>query len=102
MTLGEAIAQVAPLYNLALIIIAVILFLVMFSYGQRFAYIKPWKILFVGIIILIAETLMTILRSLGLIKFHPAIFPFFELIIITAFIYMLLLQKQYVKTGKKE
>lgn len=101
--LGLAIASVAPLYNLGLAIIATILFIKLFSYeSSRFAYVKPWKILFFGFILFIIETVMTILRSLNLISFHPAIFPLFEMIIITSFIYMLLLQKQFIKTGEKD
>ncbi len=102
MTFGEALGTVAPYYNLVLALIALALFLHLFSYeSKRFAYIKPWKILFLGFILFIIETVMTILRGAGLIKFHPAIFPFFEMVIVTMFIYMILLQKQYVKTGKK-
>ena len=103
MTLGESVAAVAPLYNLALAIICIVLFVKLFSYSnKRFAYVKPWKILFFGFILFIVETVMTILRSLGTIKFNPAIFPIFEMVIITSFIYMLLLQKQFAKTGKMD
>ena len=102
MTLGTAIAQVAPLYNLALVIVVIILFIKIFSYGERFAYLKPWKLLFIGIIVLVVETLMTVLRGAGVIQFHPAIFAAFEFVIVGIFIYVLLLQKQFVKTGKKE
>ena len=103
MTLGESVAMVAPLYNLALAVIALIMFFRLFRYEERkFAYLKPWKILLIGFILFIVETVMTILRGQGVISFHPAIFPLFEMVVITLFIYMLLLQKQYVKTGKKE
>ena len=103
MILGESIAMVAPLYNLALAIIVLMMFIKLFRYEERkFAYLKPWKILFAGFILFIVETVMTILRGQGVISFHPAVFPLFEMIVITLFIYMLLLQKQYVKTGKKE
>jgi len=103
MTLGEAVAQVAPLYNLVLVIIAIILFIILFKQdSSKFAYYRPWKILFFGIIIFVVETIMTILRGNGIIAFHPAIFAGFEFVIISLFIFMLLLQKQFVKTGKKE
>ncbi len=101
--LGTAVGMVAPYYNLVFAIISLILFLKLFSFGERrFAYIKPWRIAFFGFILFIIETIMTILRGLGYIQFHPAVFPLFEMVIITSFIYMLLLQKQFVKTGKKE
>ncbi|MEK6887036.1 MAG: hypothetical protein AABW88_04335 [Nanoarchaeota archaeon] len=103
MSLGESVAAVAPFYNLAFAIICVILFIKLFSYSKaKFAYIKPWKILFFGFILFIVETIMTILRGLGMLKFHPAIFPVFEMLILTSFIYMLLLQKQFAQTGKKD
>ena len=101
MTLGQSVAMVAPYYNLALAIICLFLFIKLFSYGgYKFAYVKPWKILFFGFVLFIIETVMTILRGLGMIKFHPAVFPVFEMVIVTSFIYMLLLQKQFAKTGK--
>ena len=103
MPLGPAVALVAPWYNLVLVCVVISLFIKLFSYSKsRFAYIKPWNLLFAGILIFVVETLMTILRSLGYITFHPAIFPLFEMAMITLFIYMLLLQMQYVKTGKKD
>lgn len=103
MAIGEAVAIVAPYYNLVLIVITLILFRRLFSFSsKRFAYIKPWKLLFTAMMILVVETLMTILRAMGLIKFSPAIFPAFEMAMITLFIYMLLLQKQFAKTGKKD
>ncbi|HIH39731.1 TPA: hypothetical protein HA219_03360 [Candidatus Woesearchaeota archaeon] len=103
MTLGQSVAMVAPYYNLVFAVICVVLFIKLFSYSsKRFAYVKPWKILFFGFILFIIETVMTILRGLGIIKFHPAIFPAFEMVIVTSFIYMLLLQKQFAKTGKMD
>jgi len=103
MAIGQAVGLVAPYYNLVLALVVVILFIKLFSYdSSRFAYLKPWKILFAGFIIFIVETIMTILRGLGYISFHPAIFGLFEMTIITLFIYMILLQKQYVQTGKKD
>lgn len=103
MSLGAAFGMAAPYYNLVFAVIALLLFLHLFSYeSKRFAYIKPWKILFIGFILFIVETAMTILRGQGLIKFHPAIFPGFEFVIIGLFIYMILLQRQYIKTGRKD
>jgi hypothetical protein len=103
MSLGEAVGMVAPYYNLALVIIVLFLFAKLFSFNsKKFAYIKPWKLLLIALIIFVVETAMTILRGLAIISFHPAIFPAFEMIMITLFIYMILLQKQYAKTGKKD
>lgn len=101
--LGTAVGMVAPYYNLALALIAFVLFLKLFKFeDKKFAYIKPWKLLFTGFMLFIIEEVMTVLRALGQISFDPAIFPLFEMVIVTLFIYILLLQKQYVKSGKKE
>lgn len=101
-TLAKALGFVAPWYNLALVTIVVLLFLKLFDIRNKKVYTKPWKMVFVGVLIFIVEEVMTVLRSLGLISFHPAIFPMFEVVIISLFIYALLLQKQYVSTGKRE
>ena len=103
MATGQAVGLVAPYYNLALAVIVIVLLFKLFSYSSsRFSYSKPWKVFLYGFSIFIIETIMTILRGLGYITFHPAIFPLFEMTIITLFIYMILLQKQYVQTGKKD
>ena len=103
MGLGEAIGMAAPLYNLAFIILVILLFIRLFSYPQqKFAYFKPWKLLTFAIGVAVLETIMTILRGFGTISFHPAVFGIFEMVILVTFIYMILLQKQFVKTGKKE
>ncbi|MBN2420989.1 hypothetical protein JXB27_01785 [Candidatus Woesearchaeota archaeon] len=103
MTLAESVAMVAPYYNAVLIIILFVMFFKLFSHDSRkFAYIKPWKLLFVALVIFLAETVMTALKMLGLIDYPWIIFGFFEMAIITLFIYMLLLQKQFIKTGKKD
>ncbi len=101
-TLGTALGFVAPFYNLGLVIVAIILFIWLFKLTNRKVYQKPWRLVFVGVLIFVVEEAMTVLRSLGAITFPPAIFPFFEMIILGLFIYTLLLQKQYVRTGKRE
>jgi len=103
MGLGEAVGMVAPYYNLVLIVIVLFLFWKLLSHpSKKFIYHKPWQLLLYGVLILVLETVMTILRGLGMIQFHPAIFPAFEMVILVLVIYMMLLQKQFVKTGKKE
>jgi len=101
-TIGKAIGIVAPLYNLALVAIVIMMFMWLFSLRNRKIYAKPWQLVFVGVLIFVVEEVMTVLRSLALISFQPAIFPLFEMIILGLFIYSLLLQMQYVKTGKRD
>ncbi len=100
LTLGKAVGLAAPFYNFILVIITIILFLALFKIRTKL-YHKPWKLIFVGVLIATLETIMTILRNLGLISFHPATFVLFEMIIISLFIYAMLSQREYIKTGKK-
>ena len=100
MSLALSVAEVAPLYNLGLIIIAVYLFIKLFStpIKDRRVYMTPWKFLFVGVIVFIIEELLTVFRSLGLINIPRHINGFFEFVIIITFIYTLLLQKERLKS----
>ncbi len=100
-TLGKAVGFTAPFYNLVLVIVTIILFIAVFQIRNRRLYTKPWKIIFIGVLIATLETIMTILRNLGYISFPPAIFPVFEMVILGLFIYALLSQREYVKTGKR-
>ncbi|MFC1728026.1 hypothetical protein ACFLZ7_01010 [Nanoarchaeota archaeon] len=101
MSLGEAFGLVAPYYNLVFILIVLALFIKLLGIKNRRVYNKPWLLLFIAIIILIVETLMTILRGVGLLAFPSFVFGLFEMGMITLFIYMLLLQKQFIKSGKR-
>jgi hypothetical protein len=102
-TLGDAFGLVAPYYNLAFVVIALILFMKLFSYGdKKFAYVKPWKILVIAVLVYIIEEVITILAGLNLLTFPLWLFPAFEMVMVLCFIYMILLQKQYVKTGKRD
>jgi len=100
MNLGLAIEVVAPIYNLGLVAIAIWLFIKLFStpVKNRQVYLMPWKILFVAVTVFIIEEVITVLRSLEIINIPAHINGFFELIIICSFIYMILLQKEKLKT----
>ena len=94
-----ALGMIAPVYNLGLVIIALYLFYVMFTtpLKNRKVYLAPWKFLFLALFVFIVEELLTILRQAQLIDIPRNINGFFELAIISLFIYTLLLQKQKVK-----
>ena len=100
-TFGKALGFVAPWYNLAFVIVVIALFIWLFSLKNRKVYEKPWVFVFVGVLIFVVEETMTVLRSLGLVSFPGFIFPIFEMGMLGLFIYAMLLQKQYVKTGKR-
>ena len=95
---GVALGMVAPFYNLALVLVVVLLFLKLFKTKQKAkVFLFPWKLMFLAVIIFIVEEIMTILRSLGIVDIPIHINAFFELVIIAIFIYALLLQKEYVQ-----
>jgi len=102
MSLGLAVAQVAPLYNLGLVIIAIYLFVKLFStpIRDKRVYLMPWKILFFALLVFILEEVLTVLRGADIINIPKHINGFFELIIICTFLYMLLLQKEHIKLTK--
>jgi hypothetical protein len=104
--LYNAFAMVAPFYNLGLVVISLFLFWVLFrtSKERKGVFIKPWAIILIAVGFFILESALTILRNNEVITFIPKHFNgFFELAIISLFIYMLLIQKDYIKKhyGKK-
>ena len=103
-TLAECIGKVAPYYNLVLVALVIIMFITLFKKKHEHYYHLPWKLLFIGVLIFVAETALTIMEGLGVIDEPSLVAPFMEMVIITLFIYMLLMQREYVKSipaGKK-
>jgi len=103
MSMGLSVAQAAPLYNLGLVIIAVLLFIKLFTtkVKDKKVYLMPWKILFIALCVFIIEEILTVLRATGMVNIPQHINGFFELIIICTFIYMLLMQKEHLDTGRR-
>lgn len=96
--LGVALGMIAPYYNLAMVLVVVWLFLALLKIEPKAkVFLFPWRLLFFAVLIFIIEELFTIFRSAGLIDIPIHINAFFELVIISVFIYALLLQKEYVK-----
>ena len=98
---ANALGLAAPYYNLALVLIVILLFLRLFRTRNKNAYTLPWKLLFFAVLVYVAEEIVTVIAATGLIHPPKVLFPVFEMIIITTFIYMLLLQKEYVSNPKK-
>ncbi|MEM4254434.1 MAG: hypothetical protein QXR48_03580 [Candidatus Woesearchaeota archaeon] len=95
---GVALGMIAPYYNLILVLVAVLLFIALFRTEQKAkVFLFPWKLVFFSLIIYVIEEGLTILRALGIVDIPVHINGFFELIIVSAFIYALLLQKEYIK-----
>ena len=97
MTVGQCAALVAPYYNLALVVIVVIMFLKLFKTHTPENFTKPWYLLFAAICVFILETVLTIIRQTTAFDYPRWINPVFEMIMIGLFIYMLLIQKQHIK-----
>ena len=102
MTLAQSVAAAAPLYNLGLVVILVILFLKLFTtpVRDRRVYLLPWKLLFFALLVFVVEEVLTVMRGAGIINIPIHINGFFELIIICMFIYTLLLQREHMKTTR--
>ncbi|MDP7179980.1 MAG: hypothetical protein QF824_01810 [Candidatus Woesearchaeota archaeon] len=98
--LGACVGAVAPYYNLVLVLIVVILFIKLFKTPNKKAYILPWKFLFFSILVFIVEEIFTVLDMAGVMSVSKIVFPLLEMVIITSFIYMVLIQKDYVKNKK--
>ncbi len=102
MTLALSLADAAPLYNLGLVIIALFLFIKLFTtpVKDKRVYLMPWKLLFFGLLVFIIEEVLTVMRAMDIINIPKHINGFFELIIICTFIYTLLLQKEHLKVSR--
>lgn len=92
-----ALGIAAPYYNLALVAVVVMLFIALFRTKSKTAFMKPWYLLFLCICIYIVEEIITVLRAAGLTTIPQHINAFFEFGIIVIFIYLVLVQKEYVK-----
>ena len=97
--LALAVGRVAPLYNLALVTIAVYLFWELFTMRakNKKVFFTPWKLVFLSVSIFIIEQAVTVLRQAQILNIPIHINGFFELAIISVFIYALLLQKEHVR-----
>ncbi|MBI2139847.1 hypothetical protein HYU14_02905 [Candidatus Woesearchaeota archaeon] len=95
--LGYCLGRVAPFYNLVLVAIVIVLFLKLFTLKNKHIFLKPWRVLFFGVMVYVAEEIITVLEGANLIAVSKLLFPLLEMIIISLFIYMLLLQKEHVK-----
>lgn len=98
MTFTECLGVIAPYYNLVLVTIVILLFIKLFSLKEKGIYLRPWYFLFTALMVYVVEEAMTVMESMGLIEIPNLLFPIFEMIMISLFIYMLLLQSEYVKT----
>lgn len=94
--LGEAVGFVAPYYNLVLVLILVMVFIIFLRKTTKKVYKTPWKFLFAALMVYIIEEILTVLQGLNIITLSRLIAPILEMIIISLFIYMVFLQRDYL------
>ena len=92
-----ALGLFAPFYNLIFAAIALLLFIKLLRRPNNIVYTKPWKVIFIAFCIYVIEEVFTVLRNLGVLNFPQIVNGIFEMIIISLFIYMLFMQKEYLK-----
>lgn len=98
-SVGEALGIVAPYYNLVLVLIVLILFSKLITLPNKKIYLAPWKLLFLAVGIYIVEEILTVLNLVGVFSAPRILNAVFEFIIIIIFIYLLLLQKEFLQKG---
>jgi ABC-type iron transport system FetAB permease component len=96
-TLAYCFGKVAPYYNLGLVVLVIILFLTLFRKYKKSKYVKPWKLLFVAVLVYVAEEVATVIDMGSAINVPNLLFPILEMIIITIFIYVVLLGRELTK-----
>ena len=95
--LGESLGIVAPYYNLVLVLIVLVMFLKLFSIKNKKVFLLPWKLLFFAVSVYILEEMLTVFKIAGIVDIPRFINAVFEFVIITIFLYMLLIQKEHLR-----
>jgi len=100
--IAEALGIVAPMYNLVLVTVVVIMLIKLFTLPNTDIYLPPWELLFIALLFYIVEEALTVYAIVKNTVIPPLVAPILEMIVISIFIYMLLLQKNYIKTLVKK
>jgi len=96
-TLPYCLGNIAPYYNIILVIIVLYLFSKLFKTPNKKTFLKPWKVLLTAVFVYLSEEIITVLDMAGIINVSKLVFPLLEMVIITLFIYVLLLQREHTK-----
>ncbi len=94
MPFGPCLGAVAPYYNLVLVLVVLFMFLKLFSIRNDKIFLLPWKLLFFAVVIYIIEEMLTVFNIAGVVTTPRILNAVFEFVIITIFIYLLLVQKE--------
>lgn len=97
MSFADCLGIVAPYYNLVLVLIVLVMFLKLFAIPNKKIFLLPWKLLFFAVVIYIAEEILTVFNYAGILTVPRVLNAIFEFGIIIIFIYVLLLQKEFLK-----
>ncbi len=98
---GECLGIVAPYYNLALVLVLLILFVKLFRIPSKKTFMLPWKLLFAAVCIYILEEILTVFHIAGIMQIPRILNAWLEFGMITLFIYLLLRQQDYLKKGNQ-
>ena len=100
--IANCLGIVAVYYNILIALVMAATFLWLFYItDERKIYIRPWKYLFLAGLTFFIEEIFIFLRIHNILDTPIYLDGFFGIVIVTFFIYMLLLQKEYVKGLKK-
>lgn len=97
MATAECIGIAAQYYNLALVVLVIILYIALLRLPAGKVFIKPWKYIFLSLCVYVIEQVLSILNTTGIMLIDPLIFPTIEFVIITIFIYTLLTLREHIK-----
>jgi hypothetical protein len=93
----DCLGFVAPYYNLIFVGVVIILFIIFLKNPSKKIYTLPWTLLFLAILTYVVEEILTVLNDAHIIIVSKLVAPLLEMIMISLFIYTLLLQKEYLK-----
>jgi hypothetical protein len=95
-SLAECIRVVAPLFNLVLVVIVIILFLKLFKIHNPKRYTKPWGLLFGAVLLFVIEELFTVFRHLEVFELPLFMNGIFEIGIVGLFVFAVLEQMEHI------
>ena len=99
---AECLGNIAPFYNLLLVLIALLMFMRLFNLKNKNVYMLPWQLLFLAVVVFIIEEILTVFYISNILMIPRIYNAVFEFVIISIFIYLLLKQKEYLGKYKKD
>ncbi len=99
MSIPLLLQSVLPRLNLLLVAFLIALFSIMLSRRpDNVTYTRPWKVMFIALIIFVIEEVITVMRLADIISYrHLMVHGFLEMGIIFCVIYLFLEQKEFLK-----